>query len=264
MRRILLFCIMAFVLTGCLETTSNYNYKVSTKPYTIAGETYYPMATADGFRETGIASWYGPSFHGKKTASGEIYNKYAYTAAHKTLPFGTRVRVKNLDNGETTYVVINDRGPFKSGRIIDLSYSAAQDINMVRSGTARVQIKAVGRTNSGAVVSSGKSTVSSKSSKTGNNQTVNVSGTGLYGVPPNQSGESVSRGGTYYVQVGVFSVENNAQKVAKQLSNKGYSYKIRQHNGKCFVVAGPYDTRAHAVNVRDDLRNTYSGAFIVE
>ena len=90
--------------------------------------------------EAGIASWYGPGFHGRTTANGESYDMYAMTAAHKTLPFDTWVRVVNLDNSESTVVRINDRGPFIEGRVIDLSRSAAEDISMVGPGTARVQL----------------------------------------------------------------------------------------------------------------------------
>jgi rare lipoprotein A len=94
--------------------------------------------------EHGIASWYGPNFHSKKTSNGEIYNMYASTAAHKTLPMNTMVKVFNLDNGKSTIVRINDRGPFVDGRIIDLSNKAAHDVDMVKSGTAKVKIQILG------------------------------------------------------------------------------------------------------------------------
>ncbi|MFP4106468.1 MAG: septal ring lytic transglycosylase RlpA family protein [Phycisphaerae bacterium] len=89
----------------------------------------------------GTASWYGPKFHGKKTASGEVFDQTALTAAHRTLPFGTRVRVTNLANGKSVVVRVNDRGPFVKGRIIDLSRAAAEEIGMIRSGTARVRLE---------------------------------------------------------------------------------------------------------------------------
>ncbi len=97
------------------------------------------------YRERGIASWYGGKFHGRITANGEVYNMHAMTAAHKTLPFDTVVEVRNLDNGRSTVVRINDRGPFVRGRIIDLSLSAAKEIGMVGPGTARVEIRALRR-----------------------------------------------------------------------------------------------------------------------
>ncbi|RKX71460.1 hypothetical protein DRP53_01395 [candidate division WOR-3 bacterium] len=93
----------------------------------------------------GKASWYGKEFHGKRTASGEIFNMYAFTAAHRTLPFGTKVRVTNLANGKSVVVKINDRGPFVRGRIIDLSYAAAKKIGLVRMGVAKVKIEVLGR-----------------------------------------------------------------------------------------------------------------------
>ena len=92
---------------------------------------------------SGLASWYGPRFHGKKTASGEIYDQHKLTAAHKTLPLGTKARVTNLDNGSTVEVEINDRGPFVEGRIIDLSRAAAGVLGFVQSGTAPVQVEPV-------------------------------------------------------------------------------------------------------------------------
>lgn len=93
-----------------------------------------------GVSQTGVASWYGPGFHGKATASGEIYNQNDFTAAHQTLPLGARVMVTNLENGRSTEVLINDRGPFAKGRIIDLSYLAAQSIDMIGPGTALVRV----------------------------------------------------------------------------------------------------------------------------
>jgi rare lipoprotein A len=102
------------------------------------------LPDSKGFRQQGIASWYGKDFHGKKTSNGEIYNMHAMTAAHKTLPLGTHVRVHNLENGKKADVRINDRGPFVRGRIIDLSYSAAKKVGLVGPGTARVEIYALG------------------------------------------------------------------------------------------------------------------------
>lgn len=99
-----------------------------------------PKLTPDGGVERGIASWYGPGFHGRQTASGERYDMHALTAAHPTLPFGTVAEVTNLDNGRTVRVRINDRGPFLKNRVIDLSFAAAEAIGMVGPGVARVQI----------------------------------------------------------------------------------------------------------------------------
>ena len=108
-------------------------------PYQVLGATYYPYHDP-GFTEQGIASWYGEEFHGQKTANGELFDMNALTAAHKTLPLPSLVRVTNLDNGRALVVRVNDRGPFVNGRIIDLSRRAAQVLGFYRSGTAKVRI----------------------------------------------------------------------------------------------------------------------------
>ncbi len=115
------------------------DYKVG-KPYQIAGVWYYPKVDYE-YRATGIASWYGPGFHGRRTANGETYDQFAMTAAHPTLPMPSVVRVTNLENGRAVSVRINDRGPFKNGRIIDLSRRAAQLLGFERKGTAKVRVE---------------------------------------------------------------------------------------------------------------------------
>ncbi len=110
------------------------------KPYQVSGVWYYPKADWE-YRETGIASWYGPGFHGKKTANGETYDQNALTAAHPTLPMPVMVQVTNLENGRSIKVRINDRGPFANGRIIDLSKRAAQLLDIERKGTAKVLVE---------------------------------------------------------------------------------------------------------------------------
>lgn len=115
------------------------------RPYIIHGEKYYPIPRPHGYVEYGKASWYGKRFHGKNTASGEPYNMYELTAAHRTLPMGTYVRVVNLENHKSTIVRINDRGPFIKGRIIDLSYAAAKRLGIIVPGTANVKIEVLGK-----------------------------------------------------------------------------------------------------------------------
>jgi len=113
------------------------------KPYQIKGIWYYPLPTAEGYVEEGLASWYGAEFHGKPTSCGEPYDMYAMTAAHKTLPLGTYVKVSNLHNGRSVLLRVNDRGPFVSGRIIDLSCRAAQELGSATAGLAPVRVEAV-------------------------------------------------------------------------------------------------------------------------
>lgn len=118
--------------------------RATMRPYQINGKWYYPTTVMVGESFDGIASWYGPNFHSKATSNGEIYDMHLHTAAHKTLPMNTIVKVYSKDSRRTTIVRINDRGPFVAGRIIDLSYAAAKDIDMVAKGTARVNIEVIG------------------------------------------------------------------------------------------------------------------------
>ena len=118
--------------------------RATMRPYKVAGKWYYPARAKLGTKFDGLASWYGPDFHAKATSNGERYNMFAHTAASKTLPMNTIVKVYNKENGKTTIVRINDRGPFVSGRIIDLSKAAANDIGMISKGTARVRIEVIG------------------------------------------------------------------------------------------------------------------------
>lgn len=120
------------------ETLSKYGNNAS---YEVFGETYRVATSAVGYKETGLASWYGEKFHGRKTSSGDLYNMYRFTAAHRSLPIPTWVKVTNLDNGTWLYVRVNDRGPFHKDRIIDLSYAAAAYLNILDAGTARVSVE---------------------------------------------------------------------------------------------------------------------------
>ncbi len=165
------------------------------RPYTVNGKTYYPLPSSKGYEETCIASWYGMKFNGKRTASGEIYNMYDHTAAHRTLPMGTYVLVINLENGRKTVVRINDRGPFVKGRCIDLSYIAAKDLGIIGKGTARVKIIALGE---GEPTSHGI-------------KYVNV---------PN------FRKGKFYLQVGSFRFYGNAFRLKKLLEKRFHKVEI--------------------------------------
>lgn len=125
------------------SSTEISDYGLQLSPYEIKGKKYIPFVPEVGYTESGIASWYGPGFHGRQTANGEIYDQNGISAAHKTLPMHTRVRVKNLSNGEELVVRINDRGPFHSGRIIDLSVGAAKRLGVFDVGIADVEIEVI-------------------------------------------------------------------------------------------------------------------------
>jgi len=156
---VLLICAASLTLSACSSGLSHYSktggygkaslpggnggYRKTGKPYKIAGRTYYPLESARGYDETGVASWYGRDFHGKKTANGERYDMHALSAAHKTLPLPTLVRVTNLENGRSMVVRVNDRGPFVKSRLIDLSYAAAKALGYDQKGTTRVRVQAL-------------------------------------------------------------------------------------------------------------------------
>ena len=121
-----------------IEKKSRYG---NSRTYTVKGKKYHVLPTAKNYHKIGIASWYGTKFHGRLTSSREPYNMFALTAASKELPIPCYVQVRNLANNKKVIVRVNDRGPFKPGRIMDLSYAAAQKIDMLKKGTARVEIK---------------------------------------------------------------------------------------------------------------------------
>lgn len=130
-----------------VQTTPNRSqsvHRATMRPYEVMGKTYYPTMVRVGDIQQGVASWYGSDFHGKRTSNGEVYNMYAMTAAHKTMPMNTMLRVLNTDSGQSAVVRINDRGPFVKSRIIDLSFSAAKRLGIDRRGTAPVRIEVIG------------------------------------------------------------------------------------------------------------------------
>jgi rare lipoprotein A len=152
--------------------------------YEVYGQRYTVLNSAHGFIERGVASWYGPDFHGIATSTGEPYDMYSMTAAHKTLPLPAYARVTNLKNGRSIVVRINDRGPFKSNRIIDLSYAAALKLDMIREGTTLVEVQAVDPDGSTAQ-------------------------------------DGLARAVSLYAQVGAFGVLDNARRLRDRLSNTG-------------------------------------------
>ena len=129
------------ILVVCALAASS---ALATSTYQVGGKRYQVLASAEGYSESGEASWYGRQFHGKRTASGEVYDMHAMTAAHKSLPIPTDVEVTNLSNGKKVIVRVNDRGPFVGQRILDLSYAAARALDLVRAGTGPVRIRVLG------------------------------------------------------------------------------------------------------------------------
>ena len=152
MRKWLVYACCMFALTmlsGCSTTQTNdepttpETFHKGKSTYRISGKTYHVLSSSKNYQEKGVASWYGRSFHSKRTSSGERYNMSALTAAHKTLPLSTYVEVTNLANGKKVIVRVNDRGPFRGNRLIDLSYMAAKQIGMLGRGMTDVTVKAI-------------------------------------------------------------------------------------------------------------------------
>jgi rare lipoprotein A len=152
--------------------------------YEVAGKRYVVLASAAGYVERGVASWYGPTFHGGRTSTGETYDMNAMTGAHPTLPLPTWVRVSNLQNGKSVVVRLNDRGPFSNNRIIDLSHAAAEQLDMIRAGTAMVEVRSLAGGNPAAQAA--------------------------LPAPP----ATVPR---FFAQAGAFADEGNAQRLAERL-----------------------------------------------
>lgn len=169
-------------------------------PYTVLGRSYRVLDSARGYHERGIASWYGTKFNGRATSSGELYDICAFTAAHKTLPLPSYVRVTNLENGRQLIVRVNDRGPFHDGRLMDLSYAAAIRLGVDRTGTARVDIEAV----------------EPDDSPSPNPAYTPITREELTPTPPWQA-EDAAASGPQWVQVGSFAEKDNARRLKQRL-----------------------------------------------
>jgi len=166
--------------------------------YEVMGVRYHVLPDNAGYTEQGVASWYGREFHGRRTSNGEIYDMYALTAAHKTLPLPTTARVTNLATGKSIVVRINDRGPFRKGRLIDLSYAAARELGFVTAGTAMVEVQTLGG-----------------------------------GSGPVQAGGAAPRAepALMYVQVGAFSQQQNAAELQRRLQQQGFGNVVIRYDG---------------------------------
>lgn len=173
----------------------------NTSPYRVLGRTYRVLETPDGYRERGIASWYGMKFHGRRTANGELYDMYGMTAAHKTLPIPSYVRVTNLANNKSIIVRVNDRGPFHDDRIIDLTYTGAKRLGFEKSGTTEVTVEYIDpRQYAASVDGVAKKDVSAIPAATGEPPAPTPSNAAGYALPDNT-----------FLQVGAFSRESSAR-----------------------------------------------------
>lgn len=191
------------------------------KPYTINGVTYYPMLSARGYTEKGVASWYGPQFHGRSTANGERYDMYGITAAHPTLPLPTLARVTNLVNGKQVLVRVNDRGPFHKNRLIDLSYGAARELEVTGMGTAPVRVDVLEEDNP-----LGSETYASVAPAEGGEEAEGavVARRGQAHPAPHPVAPPPGRAPKLFVQVGAFQHFGNAERLASRVGNLGKAY----------------------------------------
>ena len=233
-------------------------HKATMRPYTINGKTYYPTVVSVGDRASGIASWYGPNFHGKTTSNGEIYNMHNMTAAHKTLPMNTVLKVTNLKNQKSVIVRINDRGPFVADRVLDLSKAAATKLDIIGTGTAPVNMEVIGfnaenvaiASNQGSIYK-GKIPPSSPSAPAG----------GII-----ISSEQSVVGGDFMVQIGAFKNKDGANRYQKEHESiDGYKSVVRT-----FTIDGEtiYRVFLNGFRSEDEARDyarsgKFQGAFIV-
>ena len=208
------------------------------KPYTVLGHTYQPYTASKGYVERGVASWYGPQFHGRLTSNGEVYDMHKMTAAHKLLPLGTWVEVTNLKNGKKAVVRVNDRGPFVDGRVIDLSKAAATQLGVIGPGTAPVEVRALGKRPPGA------------------------------SPPPTSAPTAMVRLGPFTVQVGAFTNQSNAWRLAAMLRATFDHVEVVEYNRGDTVFkrvrVGKLDSLAQAEKLQARLRQMgYKRAFVV-
>lgn len=242
--RIVCLVLLPLLLTACggvasrvIDTPETRELKGWQKPYEVYGKRYQPLRDHQGFSQRGVASWYGKKFHGRLTSNGEIYDMYGMTAAHKTLPLGVEVKVVNQRNGKSTVVRINDRGPFVAGRIIDLSYSAAQKLDVVEQGTAPVEIVALGYPQ-----------------RDGDKS--------IHAAPADYDA------GSFALQVGAFSQSDNANRLAQQLKPRFGRAEVHFSNsgGRALyrVRVGDFHSLRTAEASKGELRESgFPGAFVV-
>jgi rare lipoprotein A len=199
------------------------------RPYQVYGKTYRPLLTATGYEEKGIASWYGPSFHGRHTSCGEVFDMYRLSAAHKLLPMHTRISVTNLENGKSITLCVNDRGPFVPGRVLDLSYAAAKTLAFADKGLARILIRTSG---------------------------------------PVEGQRANDLTGAFFVHVGSFELEANARFLLEDMKSMGYRASLlkviridRDEESRWRVEVGPYKSMSDADRAQSKVVKDYPSAF---
>jgi peptidoglycan lytic transglycosylase len=224
-------------------------YKYSTKPYVALGKKYYPLKSSNNYKKQGIASWYGKLFHGNKTANGEVYDMYSMSAAHTVLPLPSYVKVTNIENGRSVIVRVNDRGPFKHEREIDLSYAAAHKLRLIEKGSGLVEVEAI-----------------DPSQFTNQMQKIETSPT----ITPTQSVANSNPDVAtqqHYIQAGAFGDETNATALQKRIQalDIEQNSKINRvyNNGLHRLMVGPYLTRQEAEQTASNIRKNLNISTII-
>jgi rare lipoprotein A len=216
--------------------------RFANRPYSVFGVDYMPATSLRSYRERGVASWYGRKFHNQKTATGEVYDMYAMTAAHPTLPLPSYARVTSLASGKSVIVRVNDRGPFHPGRVIDLSYAAAYRIGIAQRGSGEVEVESV---------LPGDAPVTAAAVPLAPVAASEASAAG-----PMPVGQEA---GGYIIQLGAFANNANAQAfvahVANQIATLGVEARVHETGGLYRVVVGPYPTRDDAKRAGERLRD---------
>lgn len=294
--RIASFLLIVCLVSGCseVELASHFGKKIVTgpeakskgrykvgSPYRIKGKKYYP-AVDYGYDKTGVASWYGPGFHGKMTANGEIFNENDLTAAHKTLPMPSIVRVTNLENGRSLIVRVNDRGPYAHGRIIDLSKKSAELLGFRRNGIAKVRVQVMEAESRmvGEIARNGKSTRGmevemnrpgykfAKAPSSAKNVPQYSNDVKVASVPPEpvHSVPLVDNISSKFVQVGSYTTRDSAMRVSSALDSYGRSqiYTAVVDGQQYYRVRFLSENEENArMLVSDLVADGYSNAFIV-
>ena len=235
-------------------------HRFANRPYTVLGRDYVPATALRNYKERGIASWYGRKFHGQKTSIGETYDMYAMTAAHPTLPLPSYARVTNVGTGKSVVVRVNDRGPFLHGRIIDLSYAAAQRVGIASKGSGEVEVEAIIPGDRAILTAAAPLPPVAAATPAGSSATPLPSAE----MPP----APISRDtGGFAVQLGAFQNFTNAQTflahVQTQLASAQVEPKVREANGMFRVYVGPYPDRDEARRVAERITNAFGVATAV-
>jgi len=222
-------------------------HRFANNPYSVLGRDYAPLRPGTPYRAKGVASWYGRKFHGQKTSNGEIYDMYAMTAAHPTLPIPSYARVTNPANGKSVVVRVNDRGPFHAGRIIDLSYTAAWKLGYIGNGSTLVEVESL-RPGEETPPSLARATVPADDDP--------IARIAMADAPPRPLPEVKDARGVF-LQLGAFSNADNAEalrgRLARELGGLGERLSVRSGGGMYRLQLGPWADHEEARRVVDQL-----------